>query len=117
VPLIVAVIVGQLTVVVAVALSLDELISLVDKEMLAVLLIIVPWVKLGATTTTSVNMEFPGEKVALEQVIVPPAPTAGVVQDQPAGEESEKKVVPAGNVLDSETEVASLGPVFVTVIV
>ena len=40
-----------------------------------------------------------------------------MVHDHPAGWTNEPKVVPAGNVSDSETVDALLGPAFVTVIV
>ena len=51
------------------------------------------------------------------QVIVPVVPTAGVVQDQPPGDDNDTNVVKPGSVSDIETVAALLGPLFVTVIV
>jgi hypothetical protein len=48
--------------------------------------------------------------VELEQLTVPPAPTAGVVHNHPAGAASETNVVPAGTASLSETLCASDGP-------
>ena len=49
--------------------------------------------------------------------MVPAAPTGGVEQDQPAGDESDTKVVFAGSVSSSVAYTALLGPALVTVIV
>ena len=55
--------------------------------------------------------------MAIEQDTVPAIPTDGVVQLHPPGDESDTKVVPAGNVSESETAAALLGPALFTVIV
>ena len=52
----------------------------------------------------------PGGRSAVEQVIVPLAPTAGIVQDHPAGAASEMKVVSFGVSKVSTTFNASSGP-------
>ena len=70
-----------------------------------------------ATVTTRVKVAAPGARVAAEHETVPPAPIAGVVHDQPPGDDSETNVVPAGSVSESETDAALLGPALVTVMV
>jgi len=62
-------------------------------------------------------MALPTGILAILQEIVPPAPTAGVVQLQPPGDASDTNVVPAGNVSDKLVETAELGPALVAVIV
>src|SRR5262245_21007295 len=58
-----------------------------------------PWLwtlkpkKSELTFTTSVNTKSPSGRLAIEQATLPPAPTAGVTHDQPAGEASETNVV------------------------
>ena len=47
----------------------------------------------------------------------PPAPTAGVVHDQPPGVESDTNVVDAGSVSVSTTDAAGSGPLLATVMV
>jgi hypothetical protein len=61
-------------------------------------------VPLRATTfSTSVNeADVPETNVARVHVIVPVAPTAGVVHDQPGGVVIERKVVPAGTAADHD---------------
>jgi hypothetical protein len=66
--------------------------------------------------TVSVKTAFPSAMLAFEQETVPPAPTAGVVQLQPPGDDSDAKAVPTGSVSDSDMLAALLGPLFVTVI-
>src|SRR5690349_20659753 len=76
------------TVVVAVALSLPELPSDELDVTVAVFDNTVPAATFGATFTIRVKADPPTAKLAFVQVIVPPAPTAGVVHDQPATEDS-----------------------------
>jgi len=105
------------TVVVAVPLSLPGFGSDVAEEIVAVFESTVTAATLGSIATVSVKTALPTPRLAIEQETVPPAPTAGVVQDQPPGDDNDTKVVPAGNVSESETEVALLGPALFTVIV
>ena len=77
--------------VVSVSLLLAGLGSAVAAETVAVLLI-VPVVE-GAIATVSVKTALPTARLGFVQVMVPPAPTAGVVHDQPPGEESATNVV------------------------
>lgn len=67
-------------------------------------------------TTDNVAVEPAGSSAA-EQLIVPPAPTAGVLQANvgPPVCCTDTKVIPAGRVSVSVTLVALLGPAFVTV--
>jgi hypothetical protein len=106
-----------LTVVVEVALSLPEAGSLVVVLAVAVLAMMVPAAIPGSIATTSVKTALPGASVAMEQFTVPPAPTAGVVQDQPPGDVSETNVVPAGRVSDHAVFAAALGPALPIVMV
>jgi hypothetical protein len=71
----------------------------------------------GATATVKVKTALLMPSDEFEQDTVPTAPTAGVMHDQPAGDDNDTKVVPAGSVSDNETEAALLGPALVTVIV
>lgn len=103
------------TVVVAVALSLPGFGSVVADDTVAVLLITVPTVTPAPTCTTRLKTALPDANEAFEQETVPPAPTAGVVQLQPPGNESDTKVVPADRVSDSATVAALLGPMLLTV--
>ena len=84
---------------------------------MAVFEIAVPSTTVDPTATVSVKTALPAPNEAIEQEIAPPEPTAGVVQPQPAGSESETNVVPAGSVSSRVTAAAALGPPFVTVIV
>jgi hypothetical protein len=66
-----------------------------------------------STLTTRVNVALaPAARVAIEQVIVPFAPTAGAVQPKagPASWVIDTKVVPAGSESDRATVWASDGP-------
>src|SRR5690242_17209929 len=101
--------------VVSVALLLPGTGSVVVEVTVAVLLI-VPVVE-GAIATVRVKTALPTAMLAFVQVMVPPAPTAGVVHDQPAGEESATNVVPAGSVSERLTLAAELGPALLTVMV
>ena len=71
----------------------------------------------GVTATASMNVAAPTFIDAVEQEMEPPAPTAGVVHDQPAGVESETNVVDAGSVSVITTDAAGSGPLLATVIV
>jgi hypothetical protein len=71
----------------------------------------------GSTATVRVNTSLRNPSDAEEQDTVPPAPIAGVVQDQPPGELNDTNVVPDGNVSEMPTLSASLGPALVAVIV
>src|SRR6185295_10114306 len=105
------------TVVVAVALSLPGFGSAVDDDAVAVFESTVPLATLASTLTTRVKTALPGGSVVIELETVPPAPIGGVVFDHPTGAVNDTKVVPAGNVSDSDTDAALLGPALVTVIV
>src|ERR1700687_3097374 len=85
-------------VVVAVPLSLPGLPSPVVEVAVAVLVMTVPAGTEGATATVRVKTALPTANDGLEHEIVPPAPTAGVVHDQPDTLGSDTKVVPAGSV-------------------
>ena len=65
----------------------------------------------------SVKTALVTPRVAIEQLIAPVPPTAGVVHDQPAGADSDTNVVPVGTVSESATVVALLGPALFTVMV
>lgn len=106
-----------LTVVVAVALLLAELPSAVADVIVAVLERTVPFDTDGETATVSVKIALPAANEALEQVTVPPAPIAGVVQDQPPAADNETKVVPVGSVSLQLALAAVSGPLLVAVIV
>src|SRR5215203_2734352 len=105
------------TVVVAVPLSLPGVGSAVAEETVAVLLSTEPAAVPGATATVRVNTALPAGSEANEHDTVPPAPTAGVMHDQPPGDDSETNAVPAGSVSERLTVAALLGPALVTVIV
>ena len=103
------------TVVVAVALLFAGVGSVVDALTVAVLEMTVPFAVAAFTATTSVNVELPGLKLAIVQEIAPVAPTAGVVQLQPPGDDNATNVVFAGTESESVTLPALLGPPFVSV--
>jgi hypothetical protein len=106
-----------LTVVEAVALLFPEAKSAVAVETVAVLLIVEP-AALAATRTVSVKVAVDATaREALVQETLPVAPTAGVVQVNPAGDASETNVVFAGSVSARVTFTAAFGPLFVTAIV
>ena len=105
------------TVVVEVALLLPGVASVVLDETVAVFESTVPLATPAPTLTTSVNAALPTAIDAFVQLTVPPAPTTGVVQLQPPGDDSETNVVPAGNVSETDVLAALLGPAFVAVIV
>src|SRR5438105_1661585 len=77
-----------------------------------------PFVVAQLTVTTSVNLaEVPLGSKAAVQLTCPTVPMAGVVQVHPAGTVSELKDVLGGMASDNNRPAASLGPLFVTVIV
>jgi hypothetical protein len=85
---------------------------------LAVLLIGVPCVVAGSTTTLRVNVATLEAIIeGIEQVIVPLVPTAGVVHDHPAGAAMDVNRSGAGRTSVIVTPDASLGPKFETTIV
>lgn len=69
----------------------------------------------GTLTTTMIDAEVVAAKVGSVQVIFPVAPTAGVVHVQPAGAETEAKVVLVGTASRKLTLVAAAGPLLVMV--
>ena len=107
---------GALTTVDAVALLLAGVESGDVAPTFAVFEIVEP---AGAVVATvSVNEPVAAfASVAIVQVTVPVPPTAGVVQLQPPGDESDVNVVFAGSVSVSETLCATVGPLLVTLIV
>jgi hypothetical protein len=105
------------TVVVSVPLLLAGVESAVVEVAVAVFERTVPLATPGATATVRVKASLPTANDAFEQEIIPVAPTAGVVQAQPATAGSETKVVPAGSVSENEAVAAASGPLFVSVIV
>ena len=105
------------TVVVAVPLSLPGFGSVVAELTVAVFDRTVPDAVVALTCVVSVKSALPEASELFEQETVPPEPAAGVVHDQPPGEERETNVVPAGIVSDSDTDDALLGPALLTVMV
>jgi hypothetical protein len=100
-----------LTVVVEVALLLARFESDVLEETVTVFESTVPPGRDDDVATSRLKMKpTEGAHEAVVQEIVPPLPTAGVVQDHPTGAENETKVVPEGSVSVSDTAVAMLGP-------
>ena len=103
-------------VVFAVAVLLPGVGSAVVVVTVAVLLT-VPVVP-APTSTTRVNTSLAPEATeGLVQLTVPVAPTAGVVQVQPAADVNELKVTPAGNGSFNADVTAAFGPALPTVIV
>lgn len=105
------------TVVVAVALSLLGIPSLVFEVTAAVLVNTVPAARDGSTLTTRVNTALPTANDGLDEDTVPPEPTVGVVLVHPATVDNDTKVVPAGSVSLQTVFAAGSGPLLVTVIV
>jgi hypothetical protein len=109
---------GWITVLDAEALLSAESVSTASDEIVAVLDMTVPAAAAESTRTVRENSALPPlSSDATEQEIPPPAPTAGVEQDQPAGALRDWNVVPAGTVSERETFVAGLGPALLMVIV
>jgi hypothetical protein len=105
----------EASVVVAVPPLFDGVGSVVAEEIVAVFVIVAPAPALIATI--KVKTALPGGNEAIVHVTVPPEPTAGVVQLQPAGEVTETKLVPAGNTSVRVNVEAVLGPALLTVMV
>ena len=106
---------AEMMLVVAVAVLLPEMLS--NKSLDATTLsTIVPEVAMTFTTSVKVALA-PFASDAFVQVIVPPAPTAGVVHEKPAGAMSDANVTPAGSVCVIFAFVAAFGPLFVIVCV
>jgi hypothetical protein len=103
------------TVVVAVAVSFAEFES-VDEVATDAVVVITP-VAFAATVAVSVKDDVPVAKLAFEQFTEPVAPTAGVVQLQPAGVMREAKLSGAERGTFSVAELALDGPALVTSIV
>ena len=104
------------TVVVAVALLLPGLPSADAEVIAAVFDSTLPPATAASTATTRVNAELPTAKLACVQSTVPLAPTAGVVQLQPAGDVKDTKLVPTGRASLHAADVAAFGPLLVAVI-
>ncbi len=97
------------------ALLLPGFESLVDELPDAVFVIVDPLMAFALTLKTSVKAaEAPLASVAIEQLTVPVPPTAGVVQDQPAGAETETNAVFGGSTSVSVALSAAIRPLFVT---
>jgi hypothetical protein len=72
----------------------------------------------GTFNTTTMSAEVPAPRFALLlQVMVPVAPTAGVVHVHPAGASTDWNVVFAGVAWANETPAAEAGPLLVSVCV
>src|SRR6266481_364865 len=81
---------------------------------LAVLSISAPLARLHLTVARTVNVAAsPFATLPLVHVIGPESPTAGVMQFQPSGAESETNSVPAGTLSFNVTLPAPRGPLFV----
>src|SRR4051812_2497737 len=102
---------AETTCVVAVTALLPVLLSKLSLDAVTVSLI-VPDVATTFTSSTKKPLPAAG-KEAIEQVIVPVPPTAGVVHDQNNGGFIATNVVPAGTVCVIFTLVAVSGPLFV----
>jgi hypothetical protein len=98
-----------------VVLLLAELGSVVEEETVEVAVIVVAAIEEATFTTTIMLEDAPEAKLASVQVTVPVAPTAGVVQVQPAGAEIEANVVFVGTTSVKVAFVELAGPLFVTV--
>ena len=89
--------------------------SLVVAEIEAVAVIEATVIVGARLTATMMFAESLTARLAAVQVIVPVAPTAGVVQVQPAGEDMEAKVVFVGTASVNVRLDAVPGPLFVMV--
>src|SRR5947209_7207899 len=109
---------GALTVVVCVAELLPGIESVVEELIEAVLEMVDSSVtELLTFTVNWKNADAPDARLAIVQVTEPVPPTDGVVQDQPAGDESALKVVPLGIASVTCTLLAVAGPLLLAVIV
>jgi len=107
--------VATLTVVMAVAELFARFGSEVPETILATSTICVPLGVVAPTVTATVKVPFvPAAKTGFVQLMFPVAPTAGVVQVQPAAATMELKVVFAGIVSLKTAFTASNAPPFVT---
>src|SRR5580704_1448740 len=104
-----------LTVVTMVVLLLAEVGSLVAEETDELAVMLAAMTVDATFTTTMMSAEVPEAMVGSVQVTLPVAPTAGVVHVQPAGAETEAKVVLVGVASVKLTAEAAAGPLFVTV--
>ena len=96
------------------AVSFDVIVCAVVVEIVEVMFSVVPAAVVVLTATCGENVALaPTASDAMMQVIVPPAPTPGVAHDQPAGTVRERKFVPAGSGMETETFAAALMPLFV----
>ena len=78
----------------------------------------VPAVAAGSAVTSRPAVAAAPEILrAAEQMMVPLVPAGGVVHDHPAGDESAANRSGAGSASVMVTDAASLGPLFITVIV
>ena len=106
-----------------VSVVVEELFSVLGSlsaETVAVFVKFVPVAVPAGTFPTSVNVVVPETfSEAMLQLMVPPAPTAGVVHEKVCAPlcDSETKVIVPGSVSASATFVAAFGPPLVTVIV
>jgi hypothetical protein len=98
-----------------VVLLLAELGSLVEAETEELAVTVVAATVAATFTTTMICDDALAARVVAVQVTLPVAPTAGVVQDQPAGTEIEANVVLVGTACTKLTADADPGPLFVTV--
>jgi hypothetical protein len=106
------------TVVVAEAELLPGTGSTIVLETEALFVIVEPAVAPASTRTLRVAAEsWPEGREARVQETLPVPPTAGVVQLQPPGVETERKVVLVGTASVSVTTSAVAGPLLVTTIV
>jgi methenyltetrahydromethanopterin cyclohydrolase len=103
------------TVVTAVAELFAGTGSAVVDDSVAVFVMTVPELSDGSVCTTIVKKSAVTPKLAFEHVIVPVAPTAGVVHVHGPVVDSDTNVVPAGSVSVKLALAALLGPLFVSV--
>jgi len=101
---------GFCTVVVAVAMLLARLGSALVLATVAVFVSVPPIVAAAVACATIVKLSAPAGSVAIENVTVPAAPTAGVVTVQPGGALADTNVVLAGSGSETTTPVAGSGP-------
>ena len=94
-----------------VVLLVSEFVAETDE----VAVIVVAGTVAATFTTTMISADAFEAKLGSEQVTFPLAPTAGVVQDQPAGIEIEANVVLLGTASVKLTAVAAEGPLLVIV--
>jgi hypothetical protein len=102
------------TVTLAVALLFEGLGSVIEEEPISVSVMTVPVAVPAFTFVIRVNAAAePAARLAMLQLTVPVAPTAGVEQLHAAGLASETKVVLVGIASVNVTVVATAGPLFV----